>query len=167
MWYTKSYNRYSKATVTVEADSKEEAQDILDNWLDERDNNIIFAGAFDENTDKCDYWMSLPQDTPFEKADIKIGKHKTQQPEKIDSHVDLTIYVLEDPKIRHAINGQRYYKNISPEEFLALIKDWSENFSLKVNKCYENTDDRLIIRILAIQKPEFVNKVDVNYVEVK
>ena len=166
MWYTKSYNRYSKATVTVEADSIEEAQVILDDWLDEHDNNVIFADTLDESVDKCDYWLSMPQDTPFDKADIRIGKRKIIEPKKTDSRVDLAIYVLEDPKIRHAINGQRYYKNISPEEFLALIKDWSENFSLKVMKCYE-TKDCPTINIVAVPKAEFINKIDVNYVEVK
>ena len=165
MWYTKSYNRYTKATVTVEADSKEEAAEIIDNWLDDNANNILFAEALEGNTDKCDYWLTFPQDTPFEKADITIEKPKKL--EKTNDRVDLSIYVVENPKIRHSINYHKYYKYIAPEEFLALIKDWSKNFSLKIDKCYDGPDNLPVIRVLAIQKPEISSKLDLNYVEVK
>lgn len=165
MWYTKSYNRYSKATVTVEADSREEAAEILDDWRDDNANNILFAEALEGNTDKCDYWLTFPQDTPFEKADITIERPK--KPEKTNDRVDLSIYVFEDPKIRHSFNYHKLYKNIAPAEFLALVKDWSKNFNLKVDKCCDRPDNLPLIRILATQKPEVSSKIDLNYVEVK
>ena len=165
MWYTKVFNNYSKATVTVEADSQTEAEHILTDWLSSYENNVVFTETIRENTDKCDYWMSLPQNNPFEKADITIEKPKKS--EKVNDRVDLSMYVFEDAKIRHSFNYHKLYKNIDPAEFLALIKDWSKNFNLKVDKCCDGPDEQPVIRILATQKPEFVNKVDVNYVEVK
>lgn len=169
MWFTKVFTVNGTMITTVEANSVEEAEDVLTTWLDDPKNREIFIEKEYKSRNDQEYWLSLSQSTPYDSADIKIEKPKSgrytwQEPTK--SRVDLSIYFTENSNNTLSISGRKYYSDIDAETFMQIIKRWSKNYILRLEGCNERIEHRPILRFIATQRPEAAKKTDVKYVEV-
>lgn len=165
MWFVKCFIKSMNTMVAVEAKTPSEAEKNLKKWMENSKNLELLDKTLKKNTEESNSWSPFPDhDTP-EDADIIIPKDEEElESAKCSQKIDLSIYFFENRKNKLAINGRKYYSDIDAERFLELIRDWSKNFSMKLVKCIEksgkNHGERPILRFIAVQKDNFLDKID-------
>lgn len=169
MWFTKVFTVNGTMIATIEADSAEEADEILTSWLDNPENREEFVEKEQKSRNDQEYWLGCAQSIPYERADIKIkrpdhGHYIWGKTSK--ARVDVSIYFTEDTKNTLSISGRKYYSDVDAEAFLPLIQKWSKNYVLKLEGCNERLEHRPILRFTAVQRPEAAKKIETKYVEV-
>lgn len=129
MIFRKLFHRSSSVVVAIDADSKEKAQKIFDDWCEDCENSEELNAALSEKeTDKEEWLSSFDDSDTYKKCnccndDFLIGSpHEDPDEPKFDVYFK---YGSANPIIKTVV------KNITFDEVLERLRNLNENYYIK------------------------------------
>lgn len=127
MIFRKLFERSSSITVAIDADSKEKAQKIFDDWCEDSENSEELNKVLSERETDTEEWLApFATSELYDKFcddDFLIGEtHKDPEEPKFDVYFS---YVSANPVVTSVV------KNITFDDVLDRLRNVNENYYIK------------------------------------